>query len=209
MSEVKEPSIVPLYVAFDVEKKGAKFEHPIIQIGVAYTNSLDVAPRTASFCFDYPGAPFEKRCYDEFWVKNLDILKRIQKEAKPAKAEWERFVDFLNALEKEHSKIKILSDNPAYDIEAIDWHLDKECGRAGIRYTSTGKYRPVIDSSEMVKGLSKSVRDAIQAKVDKAIQHTHWAPDDAQGILLHYLLTQSVINIQDQAEAAITTVLTE
>lgn len=202
-----------LYIAVDVEKKGASFDHPIIQIGVAWSltcaswgpfplaygtdiNSI----KTASFCFDYKDKPFEKRCYDEFWIKYLDILKRIEGAAKPSKEQWKNFDKWLVELESQAESIKIVSDNPGYDIEAIDYHLHEELGRFPIRYDSTGKYRSISDASEQIKGLPAMYRDQIKAKRDSMSNHSHWAEDDARSILVQYFLVKQTIDIINKAD---------
>jgi hypothetical protein len=196
----------PFFVAFDVEKKGARFEHPVIQVGVAYGSCLNDI-QTASFCFDYKDVPFEKRCWDEFWSNWKDVLARIEKAAEAPNVQWPKFGKFLDALEAEHDEIEIVSDNPAYDIEAIDHHLDKDLGRAGVRYTSTMGYRYVNDCGDMGKGLPRAIREAIKAKTNSMARHTHWAEDDAMCILVKFLLTRHVISILRDAEDRIADVL--
>lgn len=193
------------FLAVDVEKKGARFAHPVIQVGVAYGTSLDDI-KTATFCFDYADVPFEKRCWDEFWTNHEDIYEKICAAAQPPKEEWKRFAQFLNDLEPAcHDKIEIVSDNPAYDVEAIDYHLNAI--RIGIRYSSKDKYRSVHDSTEMVKGLPGHYKKKIQEKTDRLAQHTHWAEDDARAILIHFLLTRAVIDRLREAERAIDDIL--
>ncbi|MDE2097670.1 MAG: hypothetical protein KGL39_10515 [Patescibacteria group bacterium] len=203
MSEKKGET---LYVAVDVEKKGAKFEHPIIQIGVAYGTSLQNV-KTRSFCFDYANVPFEQRCYDEFWSKFLDTYKRIQAEAKEPKGQWKAFADFLQELEDQYPSIEIWSDNPAYDVEAIDFHLNDELKRAGIRYSSKMQYRYVTDYPQVLIGLPKHLRDAIKQKAMKLAAHTHWAEDDAKNIFVRSMLIKNVVAIMRRAEDEIAATL--
>ena len=129
-SKVEEPT---LYYAVDVEKKGAGFEYPTIQVGYAHSTSIDVKPVSGSFCFNYAKVPFEPKCHKEFWSKNLDIYARIFAEAKgkdPVE-EWKKYAASLDKLEEKHDKIEIVSDNPAYDIEAVDYHLFKDANHIG------------------------------------------------------------------------------
>lgn len=197
--------LLPIYTAFDIEKKGAKFEHPIIQIGVAFGRDIDHIERR-SFCFDYKSAPFEQRCFDEFWVKLPDILKRIETEAVDPKIQWPAFGKFLDELEAQ-GRVEIVTDNAAYDIEAIDYHLDAELKRAGVRYTSTMEYRSVHDPSEQITGLPSHYRKAIKKIVKERAPHTHWAADDAEGILTQFFLVKSVIQTLREAENKIATLL--
>lgn len=189
-----------LYIAIDVEKKGASFAHPVIQLGVAYGYNIHYKIKTENFCFDYKNSPFEKRCYDEFWVNHLDILKRIEENAKEPGAEWERFNKWLLDMEKENGTIKFVSDNPGYDIEAVDYHLHTEIGRLPMRYSSTGKYRSISDPSEQIKGLRKNTRNGINEQANKLVTHDHWAPNDASHHLIKYFLIRKVIDEMDSID---------
>lgn len=195
-----------LYIAVDVEKKGASFDHPVIQLGVAYgTNIADIS--TLSFCFDYKDKPFEKRCYDEFWIKQRDILKKIEKHAKPPQEEWMRFNKWLTSIESKANAIKFISDNPAYDIEAIDYHLHEVLGRLPMRYDSIGKYRSISDASEQIKGLPIMYQKQIKDKRDSMSNHSHWAEDDAKSILVQYFLVKGTIEIMRKSEDEISKLL--
>lgn len=188
-----------LHLAVDVEKKGATFHHPVIQVGVAWGTSLnDIQKR--SFCFDYKDQPFEKRCWDEFWSKYENVYSRICAEAAPPVAQWKKFSDFLQELEEKSEKLDIVSDNPAYDVEAIDYNLHTYLGRAGIRYSSTMGYRRVHDASEMIKGLPSHYGDLIVKKAQSSARATHWAADDAEYILTHFFLVKGVIECMREAE---------
>jgi len=196
-----------IYLAIDVEKKGAKFEHPVIQIGVAWGTSLSSMEK-GSFCFDYKDKPFEQRCFDEFWSKQDAVYKRICAEAVEPAEQWRTFKAFLDTLELSGDKVEIISDNPAYDVEAIDYHLNEELGRQGLRYSSGMKYRCVHDSSERVKGLPAHYAEAIEKKAQSLAKHTHWAADDAEYILVHFFLTKTVIDTLREAEDKVKALLT-
>jgi hypothetical protein len=195
-----------IYLGVDVEKKGAMFKHPVMQVGVAYGTCMNDI-KTASFCFDYKSVPFEKRCWDEFWCKYEDVYRRICAAAQPAPAQWLAFKKFLLNLENSADRVEPVTDNAAYDVTAIDHHLDKDAQRAGIRYSSKMEYRAVHDSTEQVKGLPTYYRKAIRAKTDKLAPHTHWAEDDAKGILVHFFLTRAVIERLREAERDIEAIL--
>lgn len=210
MSESKQQKKLPLSVAFDIESKGASLDHPVPQIGVAYGTCLaDI--KTASFCFDYSDYPFEKRCLDEFWVNHQDIYKRIEKEAIYRDEQWKKFGAFIDELEVLSNNVEIVSDNPAFDIARIDYNTDlhgvrnrfyemsdgsKQRSSIPLRYTRDGKYRPVKDPSERIKGLPKAVQAEIQAAVKKAVKNPHWAEDDATGILtMHFLVRDAIAKV--------------
>lgn len=181
------------YVAVDVEKKGDGPAFPVIQIGVAWgTNLKDI--KTRSFCFDYHSGDrkveFQKRCFDEFWTEHLDILARIEKEAIEPTAQWRAFIEFWDKFDE---NVVIVSDNPAYDIEAIDFHVWEEAKRFPIRWTADGKYRKVCDPGQQMKGLLKGTQNAIRRRADKVAPHDHWAENDAKNILAQYFITRNMI----------------
>lgn len=188
----------PLIVAVDVEKKGSGFQHPIINVGVAWGKSIDTI-QSASFCFDYKNIAFEKRCYDQFWSKNLQVLKRIEESAKDPEMEWKRFDDLLKQFEKQGTEVEFESDNPAYDIEAIDFHLFAELGRLPMRYTTQGEYRSIGDSSERIKALPEVWKSYIDQRAQKIVTATHWAEDDARNILVRRFLTDQVVTLRNEA----------
>ena len=188
---------LPVIVALDVEKKGPLFQNPVINVGVAWGTSIDTI-QTMSFCFDYKDAPFDKQCYDEFWSKHLDILKRIEEAAKEPKAEWTRFNTLL--MELDDPSIEFESDNPAYDIEAIDFHLYTVLGRRlPLRYTSKGVYRSISDSSERIKALPTNWQEFISKLTSESAVHSHWAADDAKAMLVRRFRVDQVVALRNEA----------
>src|SRR5687768_17292469 len=139
-----------LYVAFDVEKKGSGPNYPVIQVGVAWgTCPSDMQSR--SFCFDYNDRDFEKRCYEEFWKKNMKVLQRIENESVEPKRGWLEFVRLIDGFEAPDRKIVLLSDNPAYDISAIDHHIvvEQKLRAFGLQNSRDGAiYRSINDPTE-------------------------------------------------------------
>lgn len=193
------------YVAVDVEKKGNGFAYPVIQVGVAWGTGLgDIATR--SFCFDYRSVGFERRCYDEYWSKQLALLARIGREAVEPGQQWPAFVEFWNVTFG--ADAVIVSDNPAYDLAAIDFHVWEWCRRFPIRNTAVGGYREVHDPSERDHALPSDVRAAIRARAAALAPHDHWAENDAKHILTHYFLVRDEVAAREavlaQYHAAIT-----
>ena len=193
-----------VYIAFDIESAGCEFENPILQIGVAYGTDAKHL-ETKSWCFDHPDGPFEERCAREFWSKFPDILERIRKEAKASgrtvDEQWADFAGFMSHMYQLcQDKLVIVSDNPAFDVSMIDQQLRlRKLKSSGIRYSplpNPGTYLPVHDPTERIKGLGSAKEAAIRAEVEKQVKHTHWAEDDAQGILLlEFAVAESIRNL--------------
>ena len=196
MAAATESKSRTLYVAVDIEKKGAGFEHDVLQLGIAYgTHIGDI--KTIGFCFEEKG-PFEKRCEQEFWSKNKELLERIRKEPKVT---WGEFRVWLLGLELRKLKVEFVSDNPAYDIAAVDYCLfTQAASRLPMRYTTDGQYRNISDPSEQMKGLSRAVQQLIITEAGKLAPHTHWAPDDAKHILVSFFLVKEAIEDRNAAE---------
>lgn len=171
-----------LFVAVDVEKKGPGFDFPVIQLGVAFGTNIQNIQKM-SVCFDHKDVPFQEKCFNEFWKTRQELYNKILAEAKPPTEQWKTFVEWFDGLEKKYPKIELASDNPAYVLEAIDFHVWKECKRLPLRYSSTGEYRSVSDPTEQLAGMPPRIADVIKKTVDETNPATHWAADDAANIL--------------------------
>ena len=197
MSQESKKSDQTLCVAFDVEAKGDRITDPVIEIGLAWgTSPKDI--QKMSLCLDYKSVAFQERCFNEFWSKQTENLKRIEAAAKDPKEQLALLVKTMEGFEQKFAKIKLVSDNPAYDIAKIDYALFSVLQRfLGIRYDSKGNYRSISDPSEQIKGLASRKRELIEKEVALEAPHTHQAADDAHGILLTYFYVQRAIKNMD------------
>lgn len=149
---------------------------------------------SASFCMNVEGGEWEERCVREFWSKYPAILSRIKTAAQPTADAWREFMKLLDSFEKSGKIITIISDNPAYDLTAIDYNLFIRDREFGVRYNKDGTgYRKVADPSERIKGVSDASRKKITDRLNKEFAHTHWAADDARHILATYFLVQDAL----------------
>lgn len=174
-----------LYLAIDIEKSGDRFIDKILMIGCCLGDLNGIVIETKAFCGVVPSlSEFDKKCYDEFWIKHLDVLERIKTNSQPNMIV--NFMDYYYDLEKRFpdSKIKLVSDNPAYDLSNIDVQLMNHGYVYPIRYSKNGGYRGVSDPSEMLNALSLSIQSTINKTVDDQITHDHWAENDAKSIYL-------------------------
>ena len=196
-------------LAFDIEAKGCAFENPVIQIGAAWgTNLKDIQSR--SWCFDYRDRPMEKRCWDDFWSQNQATYERIVREGKAAgdpAAQWKSFARFLQDMYKYHSEtseLELVSDNPAFDLTRIDQHLKEEKVKdAGVRYGPGNAYLSVVDPTEQIKGLGVVGAHRVRRAALELKPHTHWAPDDAENILVMRFLVRDAIRRRDEQVARV------
>jgi hypothetical protein len=191
-----------VYVAFDIEAGGSGYQHPVIAVGVCHGTVGDY--KRKRWCIRFNANTFEKRCVDEFWSKNQNILGIIEREAMDEDVAWKEIADFIDSLELLYPastyRIKFVSDNPAYDIARIDYMLYVKRGRLPLRYTTEGKYRSISDPSEQVKGLppaQRAVMDELvtSAKNRASVSHTHLPDDDAEVMFLEQAIIDRIISL--------------
>ena len=169
------------YVAFDVEAGGPSLNHPVVSVGCCYgTHPLNFTKKR--WTFDFDETKFESKCKNEFWDKNVSLLQMFKLENKHT---WSDVNEFLMDLEKKYPKSHhswvIVSDNPAYDLEKIDYHLHMMCSRLPVRYSSDGSYRWVSDPSEQSRYFPD--KTALKEYVNQHAKHTHLPDEDAEKML--------------------------
>jgi hypothetical protein len=202
-----------ILIAFDIEKTGAyNKKHKILSYGIVVGNEegkilekfhvnlnvkwpdayASVDPTADNKILDY--GDFEPRCWDEFWSKKIkpSVIEDLKKNAIDQKEGFTQLASWLDEIEKKYAgqKIKFLSDNPSYDIAALDIMLEEYCGRAPIRYDSTGKYRGLSDPWDMldlVGNKRKYYMDKVNELIGSPNSHDHNPANDAEEIYRMYL----------------------
>jgi len=123
-----------LYLTVDIERWGKQFYHGVGAIGACFGDAGGNIIEQKAFCSKVPPKDdFEKRTWDEFWSKHPDVLARIDAAAVPNALG--AFKEWVLDIEKKHGpfgrkhrgnvKLKLISDNPAYDIGNINLELFK------------------------------------------------------------------------------------
>lgn len=175
-------------LAIDIERQGGDFDYGILAIGVCFGEEDGTILKTAMFAKPVPGVEeFDKKCWDDFWSKNQDVLVEIGKHG--TDNHIQKFREWLAALEIEYGpfgrkhqdsvKLKLASDNPAYDLG----HIMVEFNKIGIPRGVAecfDDYVPTDDPSEQERGLTKAERAEAHSFV--TAKHTHNPVDDATGI---------------------------
>lgn len=163
---------------------------------------------------------YEKRCYDEFWSKNTDILEMLQDDRKIKLYESEKgmIIAFQRALKEADEifkKVTIVTDTTTFDTVWLSRYLTSH-GFYGLGYyQNTGQFRGgCIDSSSYKRGV---YRVNPSGKVDRYWEqdptylsiyenvHDHHPEHDATEILtdlLGCLATAKKFNQQHEALAA-------
>lgn len=193
-------------VAIDIEKSGAMpLVHPIVSIGVCVGDEAGTVIEKRRFNFkvnwksEQLGGDFEDRCWEEFWSKQPQgLIRLLQEDAQEPRECMKQFEQWLNGLEDrfKNTKIKFLSDNPSFDIGAIDVYLDRYCSRLPMRYSSTKKYRGIDNPSDMLEVFpSEKVKEWTKLFVDPNVSHDHDPANDAEHIYRQWLLVKKMTNV--------------
>lgn len=152
------------YFAFDVEATGQNmYDNAIIELGAVIIDEDYEILEKFRVCLKIPeGKGFEKRCKEDFWDKQGDLLKNILSEAIDPKKAMLMFVDFLNKNDKKYEKeLVLISNNAQYDAGWINYYLskytDRQCLYYECRYDSEKKedyfaYRSITDTKSVYKG---------------------------------------------------------
>jgi DNA polymerase III epsilon subunit-like protein len=192
-----------ILIAVDIEATGCDIlKNAIVSIGaVAYANSEMkvqqwnmIIPETKTW---------EDRCVEQFWSKQSDELrKNLSLNAQDPHTAMSSFVEFLTLYENMDDDVRIITDNPAFDIAFLNVYLSVYTSRMPMSYTHTGRYRPVYDTDSLARGRSHlSVKDAWTSDVDlctvnkwvQPINHSpHNPSSDARYILEWFLLLSRV-----------------
>lgn len=184
-----------VYLAIDVEKVDDGQGAAIVAFGACLGDAHGKVLQTASW---YPAMPsyakFGERCKAEFWDKHVGLYESFAARARPAAEVYAEFRCWLDALELQYPKIVILSDNPAYDLGAIDNRLEKYCDRLPVRYTSTGVYRWVSDWSERSDALGcyGKVREIAAKLMGDRLKRAHNPEIDAEYIYHCSVITERI-----------------
>ena len=139
---------------------------------------------------------FEPRCWREFWADRPELQEFIKQNAVPAQEAMRQFSAMLSELETEFPedrfKIKVLSDNPSFDIGRLDTYLDRYVQRVPVRYSATtNRYRPVDAPDDMLSVFPKDlVKHLMDKHINSVVQHDHNPANDAEHIYRQYVLAQ-------------------
>jgi hypothetical protein len=198
-----------IVLAFDIERSGATSEYETIAIGASVVNNnfeeLDSLFLPGYFD-DSSKTPtsFEKRCWEEFWSKNPDTLKKLKYSGNLSKNERqkemiEEFQLFRNKWETYASENKmnfaLVSDNNVYDGGFINELICKHTDYLPIPFSTKREYSSFFETFSQQKGLLMVVDPSFKSdwglsdRISKLYdlpkpkkEHTHLPSDDAYTI---------------------------
>jgi len=146
-----------LLCAIDIETSGPKLiKNGILSIGIcAGTISGNIIVKKRIDVELEDEQDYDKDTYDNFWIKNLDILNEIKKrplKPKVAVGELMKIIDYLD----ENFQLIIISDCVSFDVGFINYYLAKYLDRKPLTYNYKGDFRPVYDSDSYNRGVIKA-----------------------------------------------------
>lgn len=175
----REEALAKAVELIDLEKSDKASAEEIERIKSEFLNRKDVDAAT----------------WNEFWVKNFEILKMIHESSYDPDDMWTRFRHLVDLIEVNYPnhEIVIVSDHPSFDVAQIDYQLESRFGRMPLRFTASGRYCCTADPSERM-ALGHPVSQEYEDFVEKEGRLTHWPMEDARGILR--MMLEWKINVQ-------------
>ncbi len=105
-------------LAIDIESGGCQpSKHPLIAIGTCLVRA-DGSEEKKLFTLDFDFDQFEASCVEQFWSRHMDKLEKLKAPAVGAIA------DYVDCLDKQFDDLTLISDNPSYDIDFINYYYD-------------------------------------------------------------------------------------
>lgn len=196
-----------LLIAVDIEKAGARKHHPVVSVGIVAgdTEGQVILKTRVNFAVSWPktypselGAialvkdygDFEPRCWDEFWSCKIppSAIEECKANALELHVGWQEVHELIVStcnLCKGH-KVVYLSNNPSFDIAAIDDGFD-HIKQLPLKYTPDGKYHGDFNPNNMLFMLAPDVQHSCREEVERVVVHDHNPANDAHSIYLTYL----------------------
>lgn len=187
-TKVAREEVPTYYLAVDIERVGAGFHYGILAVGACFGKSNGTIIEQPAFCSKVPPQEgFDPVCWSTFWHKFPKTLERIDKEAIPNHIEalhtWllnlETKYGPFGRKHKDKVVLRLLSDNPAFDIGMINLEFNK-AGLPRPMAEMWDDYVPTDDPTEQVRGLTEEQMVVVNSFI--TCENNHWPVDDATRI---------------------------
>lgn len=190
-------------LAVDIECTGPQLGRPILAIGAVF-GTIDRVLVKRSFCGAVPPpGEFDPDTW-KFWSQFPDILKRINDQAED-KHEM-HFWHWLHGLEiiygpfgrgpKAEAKLRLVSDNPGYDLAKIAVRFYALMGDNAKLMSEMFTYAPTSDPTEQQELATPEQLELIKSFI--TAPHSHEPCDDALGIYQNYQGVQAAKRLMQQ-----------
>lgn len=198
-----KPALRTLYFGIDVEKLGPRQNDTLLAVGLAVADTERGVIDAKRWCFPGPYV-VEELCMTEFWSKHPKLLvDLIAQGCKTSAAEQFRDIRrWLTKYETEtleidetstyNGRCSIGSDNPAFDLGAIDPAWERvEGNHVPLHYTRCGMYRDAWDSSERIDamGLDRKLIKKFLASIN--VRNDHNPENDATKHIWELFITMA------------------
>lgn len=144
---------------------------------------------------------FDKKTKADFWDKNEKAYRIIMDESEKPFEQIKKFAKIIDDYDEKYD-LRILSDNPQFDIGFINYYYAKFLDRNPLSYMTDGTFRPIYDTVSYIRGLMVMSYNNIfvnynlvknKFKLDIDIKPTHLPDDDAEYIYnMHFKLIKKV-----------------
>lgn len=204
-------------LAFDIERSGATEKYDTIAIGATILSSdYRVLGEYLRTSYSKEDTVFEKRCQDEFWYKNMDILEQLENKEKDLSYHDKQknmitgFVNFVKSWEIEARKQNVIlyrvCDNSPFDVSFINSLIHKFYDNDEVLPLpyefSTNKYGSLWETHSMMKGIlmvlnpikghknwgfAKTLQQMFPFLPPCVVQHDHLPNHDAHAIAHEFI----------------------
>jgi hypothetical protein len=191
----------PIYIlSVDIETNGPNLlKNEIISLGYCIGSITGKIIKKERINFAY-NTEFEPSCL-EFWKKNQKILEYISQDQLEPEFAIKKFIDCVDDLDNKYD-LRIITDNPSFDISFINYYLNKYLNRLPINYVlgNGNNYRCIFYTDSYSRGVlhqnyinpwtsDSAIINKFKLKINSS--HNHYPDDDAEYI---YNLHISLIN---------------
>lgn len=184
-------------LALDIETNGSyPLMNEIVSIGYCVGDEEGSIVETGRFDMKVT-TPFEPKCYNDFWSKHMDIYEILQKHAVEPATAMRNFVDFVDHWD-DLSELRIITDNPAFDVKFIDIAMNRYLNRRPLHYKHDKYYRPIYDTDSYARGVLGLQLDEEWTSDDQVMRelgfsvesiHDHMPEHDAEYIYRMHIAT--------------------
>jgi hypothetical protein len=191
----EQKEVEELLLALDLECTGPQLGREILEIGAVLAKKDGTILAQRSFCGKVPPpGDFDPDTWN-WWLDHPESLARIDAEAEPdherAFFAWLRALDEVYGPFKKENSLRLVSDNPGYDLAKIAVRAFHYEGYGAKLVAEMFGYKPTSDPTEQEAFLNDEQRKYVESHITSP--HSHKASDDALNILQRYI---GIINLK-------------
>ena len=142
-----------LICSLDIETGGPRVtKNPLISIGYVFGTVYSEIIEKGRISFDFDITKFDDDTMKNFWNKKKKLLEMFKNEALPPKEAISKFIKKLDKYDEEYD-IKIISDNPQFEIRFLDYYIELYTDRKPLEYRYNGEYcQRIFDIDSIHRG---------------------------------------------------------